>query len=384
MTTRRNTLGVFFFMTLLGFGLTSKYGPCKVKCRSLGLRRCSKICRIETCDTIDMTCWKTCSASINGPDAADHLRRCIQQCKVGKTCEAACNKTGFTRILKLKGYQEGPVFTKDGQFYTVLPWIGEIHRVDLENKQSSVLVIPSVDGFKGLPVGLQNDPEKNIWLADGRLGLLKMKQDGSFNQVATKDNKNEPMQGCNDLIFDYHGNLWITAPFGPIAPNNLTESRTVPFGSVYCYNTTTNEIIKVATGFLYPNGIAVQHDSNGTPKKLVFGSSFNISAPLWSFDIVGPCQIENKQVWGNLPANHVIDGIDFDENGNLLVTEYSSGILYVFDSNGGAPTCQLKMPMGHSTNIEFRPNSNEFYITGDALLKLQWKYNGMKKYWEIA
>ncbi|CAH1787841.1 unnamed protein product, partial [Owenia fusiformis] len=147
---------------------------------------------------------------------------------------------------------------------------------------------------------------------------------------------------------------------------------------------TTNGIIKVATGILYPNGITVQHDSNGTPKKLIVGAFSNITAPLWSFDIVGPCQLENKQVWGNLPAKSNIDGIDFDEKGNLIVTEHGSSMLFVFDPNGGAPTCQLKLPTTRATNIQFRPNSNELYITGDALLKLQWKYKGMKQYWEIA
>ncbi|CAH1787840.1 unnamed protein product [Owenia fusiformis] len=375
---------VFVAMTLLGFGLTSKYRPCKARCRSLGLRKCFKICRIATGDTIALPCWKNCSVFINGSNAANDLRGCIQQCRVGKTCETASNKTGFIKILKDKMLREGPVFTKDGHFYIVLPLAGEISRVDLEKKQASTFVAPSVNGFNGMPAGLQCDTENNIWVADARLGLLKVKQDGSFQQVATKDNQNETMQGCNDLIFDYHGNLWITAPFGPIAPNNLTESRKDPFGSVYCYNMTTNEIIKVAKGILFPNGIAVQHDSNGTPKKLIVGSAFNITAPLWSFDIVGPCQIENKQVWGNLPAKSNIDGIDYDEKGNLIVTDTDSSILFVFDINGGNPTCQLKLPTTRLTNIHFRPDSNELYITGDALLKLQWKYNGMKQYWEIA
>ncbi|CAH1787843.1 unnamed protein product [Owenia fusiformis] len=380
------TLGFLVAMALLGFGLASKYGPCKAKCRALGLRKCSRICRIATCDTIALSCWKTCSDSINGPNAANDLRECLQQCRVGNTCETASNKNCFIKILKENGHREGPVFTKDGHFYIVLPFDGEIRRVDLKLKKSSTFVAPSVNGFNGMPAGLQCDLENNIWVADARLGLLKVDQDGSFTQVATKDNQNETIQGCNDLIFDYHGNLWITASFGPIASKSFTDSRKDPFGSVYCYNMTTNEIIKVATGFLYPNGIAVQHDSNGTPKKLIFGSSYNITAPLWSFDIVSPCQIENKQVWGNLPANGNINGIDFDEKGNLIVTliDNGSSLLFVFGPNGGTPTCQLKLPTTRATNIQFRPDSNELYITGDALLKLRWKYNGMKQYCEIA
>lgn len=32
------------------------------------------------------------------------------------------------------------------------------------------------------------------------------------------------MQGCNDCIFDYEGNLWITAPAGEIAPSPYRRS----------------------------------------------------------------------------------------------------------------------------------------------------------------
>ncbi|CAH1787076.1 unnamed protein product [Owenia fusiformis] len=293
-------------------------------------------------------------------------------------------KAGFTKIVNVGEIIEGPIFAKDGHFYIVLSYdAGEIRRVDLEKKQDSTFVALSVNGIKGMPGGLQADPENNIWVSDVSLGLLKVKQDGSIKQVVTKDNKNETLQGLNDLIFDNHGNLWMTAPFGPIAPHPLRQSRKKPFGSVNCYNTTTNEIIKVATELIYPNGITVQHDSNGTPKKLIFGSSYNITAPLWSYDIVGPCQIENKRVWGNLPVGRLSDGMDFDTNGNLLVTDYKGGMIYVFDANGGGPLCQLKLPMKRTTNIEFRPNSNEIYITGDALWKLDWKYNGTKRYWEM-
>ncbi|CAH1787603.1 unnamed protein product, partial [Owenia fusiformis] len=155
-----------------------------------------------------------------------------------------------------------------------------------------------------------------------------------------------------------------------------------PFGSVYCYNR-TGELIKVSTGYVFPNGIAVQHNKDGTPMKLIFGVARN--ATLWSFDIVGHCQIEKKRVWGNLPANSIPAGMDFDEDGDLIVADYNSGHLYVFGPGGGAPVRVVKTPFVYVTNIQFRPNSTELYITeneSNSLWKIQWKSKGMEQYCE--
>ncbi|CAH1789004.1 unnamed protein product, partial [Owenia fusiformis] len=200
---------------------------------------------------------------------------------------------------------------------------------------------------------------------------------------ATKDNKNATIQGFNDLIFDYHGDLWITAPIGLIAPHPFENSKKQPFGSVYCYNPRTGDLIKVSTGYVFPNGIAVKHDKYGTPTKLIFGVDRNAS--LWSFDIIGHCQIANKRLWGSLPANSIPDGMDFDEDGDLIVANYNTGHLYVFGPKGGAPIREIKCPFVYATNVHFRPNSKELYITegeSNSLWKIQWKSKGMKQYCE--
>ncbi|CAH1787073.1 unnamed protein product [Owenia fusiformis] len=382
-----NLLAMYFVIIAVDFGLGNglKYGPCKSKCKKLGLAGCWRVCRIETDDVIEKSCWNKCSNSIiMGQNAEAALRGCIHQCR---NCVLPSNQTDFVKIVDDQYTAEGPVFTKDGNFYMVATFRNEIVKVDLEKRNASLFVAPSINGLKGYPVGLQCDSENNIWVADATLGLLKLTQDGSFKQIATRDNYNNILQGCNDLTFDYQGNLWITAPTGPIFSTleNYTDSQEEPFGSVYCYNKTTDEIIKVTTGFLYPNGIAIQHDNNGTPKKLIFGESFNTTAPLWSYDIVSPCQVENKQVWGNLPSKSMPDGMDFDNEGDLIVTDYSSNYVYVFGPNGGAPICRLKCPFSAITNVHFRPNSTDLFITErefHGLWKIQWKSEGMEQYCE--
>lgn len=42
---------------------------------------------------------------------------------------------------------------------------------------------PEVDGYGGIPAGCQSDKDNNIYIADMRLGLLKMAPSGSVEQV---------------------------------------------------------------------------------------------------------------------------------------------------------------------------------------------------------
>merc|ERR1711894_615156 len=162
----------------------------------------------------------------------------------------------------------GPEVMKDGEF------AGEIHEVDLENKKATLLAPVSVDGFGGIPAGFQCDQENILWLADMRLGLLRVNLDGSHTQVTSVDSEGRAMQGCNDCIFDYDGNLWITAPGGPIAPKPFTRSDKENFGAFYCLTREDRikenySLKKQDGGFLFSNGIAVQHDSAGKPMKVI-------------------------------------------------------------------------------------------------------------------
>lgn len=53
----------------------------------------------------------------------------------------------------------------------------------------AVLCEPRGDGVGGIPAGCQCDKEGNIYVADMRLGILKVSQKGEFQQV--KANLNE-------------------------------------------------------------------------------------------------------------------------------------------------------------------------------------------------
>ena len=53
--------------------------------------------------------------------------------------------------------------------------------------QVDLLCEPSVDGCGGIPAGCQCDKENNIWIADMRLGVIRVTPSGQFTQVCYSD-----------------------------------------------------------------------------------------------------------------------------------------------------------------------------------------------------
>ena len=78
--------------------------------------------------------------------------------------------------------------------------------------------------------------------------------------------------------------------------------------------------------------------------------------------------------------------MDFDEEGNLIVAHHAGGHLEVFNPTGGAPINRIKLPFKQPSNVHFRPDSNELYITehdNDALWVTTWKCKGKKQYCDL-
>lgn len=285
---------------------------------------------------------------------------------------------------------EGPVFFKS-LFYMVAPEVekdgkpaGQIMLIDTKSGQKTVICEPEVNSFGGIPAGCQSDKEGNLYVADMRLGILSVKPNGDFKQIATADDSGRTMQGCNDCSLDYTGNLWVTAPAGNIAPDPYLRSFEDGFGSIYCLTAATQKLIHLDTGFRFPNGIAVIHDTDGQPKKLIVAET--PTRILWAYDILGPGSIANKHQWGKLPdCEHEggPDGMDFDETGHLLVAHWGSGFIEVFGPDGGEPVKRIQCPFDKPSNVHFEPNSNTVYVTehtNHALWKFQWINKGMPQY----
>ncbi|GFR81472.1 diisopropyl-fluorophosphatase [Elysia marginata] len=298
----------------------------------------------------------------------------------------------FSKVVdNIKG-AEGPVFDTKGNFFMVAPEVekdgkpaGQIVKVDLSSKQVEVICEPNIDGNGGIPAGCQVDKEGNLYVADMRLGILYVKPDGTFTQIAEKDAGGRTMQGCNDCALDYDGNLWFTAPAGEIAPSPYLRSFEEPFGSIYCL-TSDGVVVHLESNYRFSNGLAVKHSKEGRPEKLIVAET--PTRTLWSYDIEGPGKISKKTQWAKLPdpgCEGGPDGMDFDENGNLLVAHWGSSFIEVFGPEGRNPIKRIQCPFDKPSNLHFKPSSNIVLVTEHTyhgLWRFEWECKGMPQFCE--
>lgn len=77
------------------------------------------------------------------------------------------------------------------------------------------------------------------------------------------------------------------------------------------------------------------------------------------------------------------DGMDFDEDNNLLVAHWGSGFLEVFGSEGGSPHTRIKLPFAKVSNLHFKKGTKEVYVTehdGHGLWRFEWQRPGKLQY----
>lgn len=79
----------------------------------------------------------------------------------------------------------------------------------------------------------------------------------------------------------------------------FTYALQEPFGSVYSC-TPDRRITKIDTGYLFSNGIAVQHNDQGKPELLIVAETGKKT--LHAYDILSPGVVGNKRIWGILPG----------------------------------------------------------------------------------
>lgn len=272
-------------------------------------------------------------------------------------------KLDFTLIAEGLPGAEGPVFDLKGRFFMVVPDRGLVVRVTDKGEVSTWA------DTGGIPAGLQCDRENNLWLADMKLGILRLSPRGEIEPMVTEFD-GAPIRGCNDLYFDSKGNLYFTAPAG--------SSAEKPVGEVFCRRA-DGEVVRLDEGYQFCNGISVTADDH----TLIVAETRTKS--LWAFDILGPGSVANKRLWAELPGDHNggPDGVDFDEAGNLLATNIGASAIEVFAPDGSWLQ-SIETPFARPSNVHFGgPDGRWVYVTehtNNALWKFHWVRRGQPQY----
>lgn len=272
-------------------------------------------------------------------------------------------KPEFALIAKDLDGAEGPVFDTRGNFYMVVPWEGRIVRVTDDG------VVSDFVNTGGVPAGIQCDKSDNLWVADMRLGIVKVSPAGGVER-AVSTFEGAPIRGCNDCAFDSLGNLYFTAPAG--------SDANTPVGEVFCRRA-DGRVTRLDAGYRFCNGIAVTLDD----KCLIVAETRTKS--LWAFDIVAPGEVANRRLWAKLPGEHDggPDGIDFDEAGNLLSTNIGAGTIEVYAPDGTWLE-SIECPFARPSNLHFGGADGMWvYVTehtNNALWKFHWVRRGQPQY----
>ena len=258
---------------------------------------------------------------------------------------------------------EGPLVTKDGRIFVVEPRSGLI--LEIDDKGNKTLLANT----GGIPAGLQLHKDGSIWVADMKLGILRVTMDGVVStEVGTFEG--QPIRGCNDCSFDSQGNLYFTAPAGSSAQD--------PIGEVYC-RLVNSEVLKLGDGFAFCNGLAV----SGDDKLLIVAETF--TKQLHGYRLSAPGRVSEKFIFATLPGDHRggPDGIDFDEQGRLIATNLGAGHLEVFSADGTLES-RFPLPFTHPSNVHFGgPDSRTLLITehtNNAVWKTQWPCAGQLQF----
>lgn len=238
---------------------------------------------------------------------------------------------------------EGPCVDRQGRVFMVGPSQGRI--IEVRGGGSTRDLVQ----YDGIPAGLQLDRRGDLWVADMKRGVLRVTMDGTLHEEATTF-EGAPIRGCNDCSFDSRGNLYITAPAG--------SGKNKPVGEVYC-RLADGQVRRLDGGYQFCNGIAVSGDDRllivaETPTKL-----------LWAFDLPEAGVATNKRIWGKLPGEHEggPDGIDFDEEGYLLATNWGGQAVEIFDPSG-RHVGQIITPFRRPSNVHFMgPGRRDILIT---------------------
>jgi gluconolactonase len=273
----------------------------------------------------------------------------------------------FQQVAADVAGSEGPVFDRAGTFYCVAPDRGQVLALDADG------TLRELANTGGIPAGLQADARGRLWVADMKLGILRVDPANGSVRGVVRDFDVRPIRGCNDLAFDSRGNLYFTAPAG-------SKSGT-PLGEVFS-RTRDGQVLRLDGGFEFCNGIAVTADdctlvvAETWPKKL------------WAYDITSPGAVANRRLFATLSGDHVggPDGIDYDVEGNLLVTNWGGACIEVFDPRGRRVE-KIDLPFGKPSNLHFGgADGRDLWITEHTHMgvwKTRWRSAGLTRFPDV-
>jgi len=251
---------------------------------------------------------------------------------------AAANKPGQT----VDSFLEGPAFDRAGNLYLTDIVHGRIFRLAPNGQWHTVAETG------GWPNGIAIDPGGDLWVADYRRGLLRVRPaDGAVETVLGHRNS-ESFKGLNDLHFDLQGNLYFTDQ----GQTGLHD----PSGRVYRLRPSGQLDLLLSNG-PSPNGIALD------PAGYVLYVAMTRANAIWRAPLLADGSLSKVGAFRTFFGASGPDGLAVDAAGRLVVAHASLGGAFVLNPRGEI-THFIRSPAGATvTNLAFRPGTPTLVMT---------------------
>jgi gluconolactonase len=243
-------------------------------------------------------------------------------------------------------FLEGPAFDRAGHLYlTDIPH-GRIFRL------SPDLQWDTVAETGGWPNGIAIHSDGSLWVADYKLGLLRIAPQNGEVQTLLGHRNSESFKGLNDLSFDVHGHCYFTDQ----GQTGLHD----PTGRVYrwqCDGQQYGKLDLLMSNLPSPNGIAL--DATG---RFLYVAVTRANA-VWRGPLLPDGSVSKVGMFRSFFGTSGPDGMAVDSLGNLVVAHASLGGAFVINPRGEV-THFVRSPAGQTvTNVAFRPGASELVMT---------------------
>ena len=168
----------------------------------------------------------------------------------------------------------------------------------------------------------------------------------------------QPINGINEMAPDGSGGIF----FGTIDIENVIKGQATRPSAMYRLSA-SREVVKLADGVHFPNGIAF----DPTRRRLYCNDTF---ACTWAFDVTPALMPENQQKF--LDKDDA-DGMALDAEGNVWITGFRSSYLMRLKPDG-TQLPRVETPAGSITQVRFGgPDMRDLYFNsvpadgGDSL-----------------
>lgn len=242
--------------------------------------------------------------------------------------------------LLAKGFKfpEGPTFDRNGNLLIVNVDTGDISKISPEGRVTTLF------NTGGAPNGAKFHPNGDLYIADRKKGIVAVSPAGEMRVIVDHD-QGQPLNGPNDLSFDFQGNLYFTDPHGSSAEN--------PHGRVYRVSP-GGDMACLVSGLAFPNGLALSRDEKylfvaDTRKNRIL--RYVLDPPIRSY------------LFSQLSGGWGPDGMAFDLAGNLYVAQYGGGVVIILNPRGEIVE-RITIGGLFPTNVAFGgPDRKTLYVT---------------------